>query len=187
MASVFKIGGNALSKPIGVRAKSVIGADETDTPQGSNKKLTGILFDRYHKIPEPKGSKLNPKWIPEYLKALQKGNNLENYLKEIWNLKGQKAKNPLASMAWKLEKTLSSQGAPCAVCGSYEDVQMHHVRALKDIVKSTNVVQKYMIAIERKQIPVCRVHHLELHGGNWSNKPSKYPLKPSNVGEPCDG
>jgi hypothetical protein len=60
VARVFRIGGNALNKPIGVRAKSVIGADETDTPQGSKKKLTGILYDRYHKIPEPKGSKLHP-------------------------------------------------------------------------------------------------------------------------------
>ena len=86
VASVFKIGGNALSKPIGVRAKSVIGVVETDTPQASNKKLTGILFDRIQKIPKPKGSKLKPKWIPEDSKALQKGNKLENYLKEIWNL-----------------------------------------------------------------------------------------------------
>jgi hypothetical protein len=53
VAAVFKIGGNDLSKPIGVRAKSIIGADEIDTPQGQKRKLTGILFDRYHKIPEP--------------------------------------------------------------------------------------------------------------------------------------
>jgi len=75
---------------------------------------------------------------------------------------------------------------------------MHHVRALKDIAKSTNAIHRYMIAIARKQIPVCRVHHLELHRGNWSNKPNKkffvrsnkpnkIPMKPSNVGEPCDG
>lgn len=156
MAAVFKIGGNALNKPIGARAKSVIGTDETDTPQGKNKKLTGILYDRYYKIPKPKGSKLNPKWKPEYMKALQKGNNLENLLKEIWDLKEQKANNPLAAMAWRLEKTLSSQGASCAICGSYEDVQMHHVRALKDISKSTNAIHKHMVAIERRQIPVCR-------------------------------
>jgi len=65
VASVFKIGGNALSKPIGVRAKSVRGADETNTTQGSNKKLKGILFDRFQKIPEPIGNKLNPNWITE--------------------------------------------------------------------------------------------------------------------------
>jgi hypothetical protein len=61
VASVFKHGGNSLSKPIGVRQKSVIGADETNTPQGSSNKLRGILFDRYHKIPEHKGNKLYPK------------------------------------------------------------------------------------------------------------------------------
>ena len=76
-------------------------------------------------------------------------------------------------MAWRLENTISSQGAPCAICGSTEDVQMHHVRALKDIEKSKNAIHRHMIAIERKQIPVCRKHHLELHGGNWKNKPIK--------------
>lgn len=173
VAAIFKIGGNDLSKPIGVRAKSIVGADESDTPQGSKKKLTGILFDRHYKIPKPEPSKLNPKWIPEYMKALQKGDNLENFIKEIWNSKAQKAKNPLASTAWRLAKTISSQGAPCAICGSYEDVQMHHTKALKDIAKSTNAIHKYMIAIKRKQIPVCRKHHLELHKSSWSNKPSK--------------
>jgi len=83
VAAVFKIGGNDLSKPIGVRVKSVIGTDEQDTPQGLNKKLTGILFDRYHKIPKPKGNKLKPNWKPEYLKALQKDQNIENFLKSI--------------------------------------------------------------------------------------------------------
>ena len=83
VAAVFKIGGNDLSKPIGVRAKSVIGVDESDMPQGSKKELTGILFDRYHKIPKPESNILKPKWIPEYMKALQKGNNLDNFIKEI--------------------------------------------------------------------------------------------------------
>lgn len=65
----------------------------------------------------------------------------------------------------------------------------HWIRgiALKDLAKSTNVVHKYMIAIERKQIPVCRVHHLELHGVIGLINLEKYTMKPSNVGEPCDG
>jgi hypothetical protein len=96
-------------------------------------------------------------------------------MSEIWGNKKQNAKNPLAAMAWRLERTLSRQGATCAICGSNEDIQMHHVRALKDIAKSKNAVHKHMIAIERRQIPVCRTHHLKLHRGNWSNKPSKIP------------
>lgn len=162
VAAVFKIGGNDLSKPIGVRAKAVVGLDEKDTPQGLKKKLTGILFDRYHKIPKPKGNKLKPNWTPEYLMAFQKGESFDHFLKAIWDVRGQNAKNPLASMAWRLESAISSQGAPCAICGSYEDIQMHHVRALKDIAKSTNAVHRHMIAIARKQTPVCRKHHLEL-------------------------
>jgi len=175
VAAVFKLGGNDLSKPIGARAKSVVGADEANTPKGKTKALTGILFDRYHKIPEPKGNKIKPNWTPEYIKALQKGVDLQSFIQLIWDAKRKNAKNPLAAMAWRLESALSRQGAPCAICGSFEDVQMHHVRALKDIAKSKNTVHRYMIAIERTQVPVCRKHHLELHKGNWSNKPSKLP------------
>uniref|UniRef100_UPI0023F2B125 reverse transcriptase n=1 Tax=Cyathus jiayuguanensis TaxID=380660 RepID=UPI0023F2B125 len=173
VAAIFKIAGNNLSRPIGVRAKSVVGADEKDTPQGQKKELKGILFDRYHKIPKPKGNKISPDWYPEYLKALKKGERSEEFLERIWNMRKSTSKNHLASMAWRLEKTISSQGAPCAICGSFENIQMHHVRALKDIAKSRNVVHKHMIAIQRRQIPVCREHHLILHKGNWSNKPMK--------------
>jgi Type II intron maturase len=112
VASVFKISGNDLSKPIGIRSKSVINADESHTPKVSKKELTGVLFDRYYKIPKTESNKLNPKWIPEYLKVLQKkGNTLKTFIKVIWNSKEQKIKNPLASsMAWGLPKTLSKQG-----------------------------------------------------------------------------
>lgn len=175
VAAVFKIGGNDLSKPIGTRVESVVGADEKHTPQGQRKQLKGILFDRYHKIPKPKSNKIKPDWKPEYLKLLEKGVSLEKMLEVLWKNRSEQAKNPLAAMAWRLDKTISSQGAPCAICGSYKDVQMHHVRALKDIAKSKNAVHRHMIAIERKQIPVCREHHLELHKGNWANNPSKLP------------
>lgn len=86
------------------------------------------------------------------------------------------AKNPLASMASRkrrLANTISNQGAPCSICGSYENVQMHHMRALKDIDKSENAVHKHRKDIQRKQIPVCRINKLALNKGNGSNKPSK--------------
>lgn len=60
VAAVFKIGGNSLNKPIGIRAKSVVGADEINTPASKKEELKGILFDRYHTIPKPKGNKLKP-------------------------------------------------------------------------------------------------------------------------------
>jgi hypothetical protein len=71
VASVFKIGRNDLSSPIGAKAKSVVGADEKHTPQGKKNKLVGILFDRFHKIPKPKPNQLKPDWKPEHIKMLQ--------------------------------------------------------------------------------------------------------------------
>jgi group II intron reverse transcriptase/maturase len=50
----------------------------------------------------------------------------------------------------------------CASCGIGEGVEMHHVRALKDL-KGRNFVEKQMIAANRKQIPLCRSCHAEAH------------------------
>jgi len=85
IASVFKAGGNDLGKPIGARAKLVVGADKSNTPKAKTKPLTRILFARYHKIPKPKENKIKPNWTPKYLKALQNQTDLQNFLKGIWN------------------------------------------------------------------------------------------------------
>lgn len=71
-----------------------------------------------------------------------------------------KIKEPSSGNGLK-EETLSSQGAPCAVCGS-SDVKMHHERPLQDIAKSVKAVNLRRHAIIRKQIPLCRKHHLDI-------------------------
>lgn len=50
---------------------------------------------------------------------------------------------PLNANGLRLKNTISSQGAGCAICGSHDQVDMHHVRALKDIDKSKSKVQKF--------------------------------------------
>lgn len=57
-AAVFKIGKNDLSNPIGARAKSVIGVDESGVPKANNK-LVGIKFSEYHAIPNTVGNKIS--------------------------------------------------------------------------------------------------------------------------------
>lgn len=76
----------------------MVGADEINTPAGKKEKLTGILFDRYHKIPKPKGNKLKPSWVPEYMVPLQENREMDKFLEHIWDLKKSIAKNPLAAM-----------------------------------------------------------------------------------------
>lgn len=160
VASVFKMGGNNLGKPLGASKKSAIGSN------ANQDKIQGILFDRYHKIPRPKGSKLKPDWCPEFLEHLREDVTPERFVMSLWNISRSSSKNPLAQMMWRLENTISRQGAPCAVCGSYDDVQMHHERPLKDINSSKSKIHKHMMAISREQIPLCRTHHLAAHKGN---------------------
>jgi hypothetical protein len=60
VAAIFKIGGEDLSKPIGARAKSVVGVDNIPNFSETEKALTGLLYTKYHKIPHSKGNKLKP-------------------------------------------------------------------------------------------------------------------------------
>lgn len=80
---MFKLGGNALDKPIGARVKSVVGADEINTPKKKEKK--GILYDRYNTIPRPQGNKLKPNWVAEHMLPLQ-GDvmDVEKFIELIW-------------------------------------------------------------------------------------------------------
>ena len=63
----------------------------------------------------------------------------------------------------------------CEMCGSKEDVQVHHVRALRDLnVKGQRQKPKWvqiMAARKRKTLVVCRTCHLNAHDGSW--KPRK--------------
>ena len=173
-----------VKEEIKMKDESVIGANEKDTPKGKIQ-MKGILFDKYYKIPKPKGNKLLVSWKPDYLQLLKDSNEefnlFVNHLLAI-NLTSS-SKNPLVQMGWRLDRALSSQGAPCSICGSYDDIQMHHINPMSNIKSTKNVINKYKSSMERKQIPLCRKHHLFIHKGNWRNN----PMKPSTIGEPSDG
>jgi group II intron reverse transcriptase/maturase len=55
----------------------------------------------------------------------------------------------------------------CEVCGSKENVEMHHVRHLKDLNKKGKrempLWMKIMISRKRKSIPLCRTCHMDIH------------------------
>ncbi len=67
----------------------------------------------------------------------------------------------------------------CELCGSHEDVQVHHVKALKDLHrpgrpdKPTWVTT--MAARQRKTLVVCRDCHVNIHAG----RPTRSPNRPT--------
>lgn len=72
----------------------------------------------------------------------------------------------ILAKAYRLTRTHLNH--PCAVCGSESSVEMHHVRALRKGNKSiTNGFNRIMSAINRKQIPLCRKCHDDVHAGKY--------------------
>jgi group II intron reverse transcriptase/maturase len=64
--------------------------------------------------------------------------------------------------------TRSKLGQKCAVCGDDSDVEMHHVRHLRKMNqrwKDDQSFKRVMIALNRKQIPLCSSCHHRVHAG----------------------
>jgi AI2M/AI1M-like, HNH endonuclease/Type II intron maturase len=57
----------------------------------------------------------------------------------------------------------------CELCGSTEDVEVHHMRAMKDLHEYPGREKppwvRRMIAMKRKTMPVCRTCHEDIHAG----------------------
>lgn len=51
----------------------------------------------------------------------------------------------------------------CCICLSCQNVQMHHIRHLKDANKNTDFISRVMSARRRKQIPLCNHCHVNKH------------------------
>ena len=60
----------------------------------------------------------------------------------------------------------------CELCGSTVNVEVHHVRALRDLnVKGRREKPKWvqvMAARRRKTLVVCRTCHMDIHAGRWN-------------------
>jgi hypothetical protein len=63
-------------------------------------------------------------------------------------------------------RTKRTFGAPCSICGSTEQVEMHHRRPLKRKV-TDNTLKGIEINLSRKQIPLCRSCHMKVHKGEY--------------------
>jgi group II intron reverse transcriptase/maturase len=65
-------------------------------------------------------------------------------------------------------RTRSNLGKPCCVCGSLEQIEMHHVRHIRKMGRQkTTGFMTIMRALNRKQIPTCRSCHSKIHRGDY--------------------
>jgi hypothetical protein len=65
-------------------------------------------------------------------------------------------------------RTKSKLGWTCCICNANQHVAMHHVRHIRKMTdKQAKGFTSVMAALNRKQIPVCRVCHRKIHNGAY--------------------
>jgi group II intron reverse transcriptase/maturase len=84
-----------------------------------------------------------------------------------WEFQTDNERIDLVQMAVRM-RTRSKLGFPCVLCGSNDQIVMHHVRHLRKMdAKARNGFVSVMRALNRKQLPVCRECHQKIHCGEY--------------------
>lgn len=81
--------------------------------------------------------------------------------------------DPLSSLIYKVS-TVVNMGLPCSNCGSEDKVEMHHLKHIKTVNNDLDAFGKMMAKINRKQVPLCRKCHVEVHKGIYQGKSLRY-------------
>jgi hypothetical protein len=75
-----------------------------------------------------------------------------------------------AMPTWGPRRTKTRLWDSCAICGSLEQVEMHHVRHIRKRGETVRGFSLYMAAINRKQLPVCHACHHDIHRGKYDGE-----------------
>lgn len=86
----------------------------------------------------------------------------ENFKKGIVYSVSSDIFNAMNTINWRTYRDLTSV---CAICGTDKNVEMHHVRAVRK-GKVTGFTQ-VMNQLNRKMIPLCREHHMDVEFGRY--------------------
>lgn len=91
----------------------------------------------------------------------------------------------LNAITWVQARTEASLGMPCSVCGSLDDVEMHHIRHIRKrayALTPANMTWKQVLALRnRKQIPVCKYCHDNIHAGKYGGDRLVSLVKPKRL------
>lgn len=76
------------------------------------------------------------------------------------------------TLSWVSLRTSASFDMPCAICGTFEEVEMHHLNHVRKrayaLILDEMTYYKVMALRNRKQIPVCRTcHQGHIHQGKY--------------------
>lgn len=123
-----------------------------------------------------KEAQIRKKNIKERFWNIWEGNIPEFEEKE----KGILISNPdfLIRSNWVNIRTSASFNLPCCICGSEENIEMHHVKHVRkqkySKINKEKTWEQIMGIRNRRQIPVCRnCHRNVIHAGRYGGRPLK--------------
>ena len=64
----------------------------------------------------------------------------------------------------------------CVICGNSDNVEMHHIRHVRRSLEKKKGLNRFLEAmrlVNRKTIPLCKIHHLKVHNGQYDGKDLK--------------
>lgn len=82
-------------------------------------------------------------------------------------------RDPMQALYLKVS-TLNAFKMACSSCGSVTNIEMHHLKHIKTINLKLNSFDSMMAKINRKQVPLCKSCHLDVHRGEYKGKALKY-------------
>ena len=79
----------------------------------------------------------------------------------------------LLNQTWSNSLTRPQFDEPCAVCGTLDNLEIHHIKSVKNVRVKTRTYAQWMGEFYRKSTPLCKEHHLQLHAGELSKEDVK--------------
>jgi hypothetical protein len=76
----------------------------------------------------------------------------------------------LLNQTWSNALTRSQFDEPCAICGTLDNIEIHHIRTVKNVRVKTRTYAQWEGGFKRKSIPLCKEHHIQLHAGNLTKE-----------------
>lgn len=73
--------------------------------------------------------------------------------------------SPVIGALFQEKSTATLDKLNCKVCGSDYRVELHHIRAMKDLNPKLSYMDRVMVRVNRKRIPLCRRGHMLKHRG----------------------
>jgi len=93
-----------------------------------------------------------------------------------WNKQVSGIDDKIAEPVWNDRNELVQRllAQECELCGSHENIEVHHIRKIADLKQNGRAIQpkwkERMIARQRKTLVVCRDCHHKIHNGEYDGR-----------------